>query len=279
MTAPLRRLAEADLDSACALSAAAGWNQTAEDWRIFLRFGQAWGIEAEGRLAATVAVLPHGPAFASVAMVLTLPGHRRRGYATTLLSHALAALASTGHRAVLDATPLGQPIYARLGFAPFWTFRRWRLLAGGDPVAGVRPLEPDDWPGIVALDGAASGMQREGLLRAIAARIPSLGRVAAPAGRIEGFALVRDGRLAPQIGPVIARDAACAQRLIAASVASLPAGEAVVIDLRDAWPGLLEWLAGRGAQPVRSFLRMAIGADALPGESALIFAPIGPEFG
>jgi GNAT superfamily N-acetyltransferase len=276
---PIRPLTEADLAAACALSAAAGWNQTAEDWRLFLRDGRAFGIEVDGVLAASAAVLPFGPEVAWVSMVLTLPDHRGRGYATALTAHALRALAASGHRAVLDATPLGQPVYGKLGFAPFWTFRRWRLETRGGSVPGVRPLRPSDWPEVLALDAAANGIPRERLLRALAARLPQAARVAVAGAHIEGFALARNGRLAPQIGPVVARDGRAAQRLIAAALAALPTGASVVIDLADAQTELAAWLAGRGATPQRPFTRMALGTAPLPGDPALIVAPIGPEFG
>lgn len=275
---PIRPLTEADLEAALALSAAAGWNQTVADWQVFLRAGRAWGIEAEGMLAASAAVLPFGRDVAWVSMVLTLPPCRGRGYATALMAHALAALAASGHRPVLDATPAGEPVYAKLGFVRFWTFRRWRVAAGGGAVPGVRLLSPADWPAILALDAAATGLPREGLLRALAARLPAAARVAVAGGRIEGFALAREGRLAPQIGPVIARNGRAAQRLIAAALAALPAGEAV-IDLADAQAELAAWLAGRGGAPQRPFTRMALGPAPLPGEAGLIVAPAGPEFG
>jgi GNAT superfamily N-acetyltransferase len=279
MTPAIRALTEADLDAAFALSTAAGWNQTIADWRVFLRDGRAWGIEADGMLASSAAILPFGRKVAWVSMVLTLPDQRARGYATALMAHALAALDASGHRAVLDATPLGQPVYGKLGFTPFWTFRRWRLEASGGTVQGVRPLRPGDWPELLALDATANGIPREGLLRALAARLPAVARVAVAGGRIEGFALARDGRLAPQIGPVVARDGRSAQRLIAAALAALPAGQSVVIDLADSQAELAAWLAGRGAAPQRPFTRMAVGAEPLPGDASLIVAPIGPEFG
>jgi GNAT superfamily N-acetyltransferase len=279
MIPAIRPLTEADLDAAFALSTAAGWNQTIADWRVFLRDGRAWGIEADGVLASSAAVLPFGRKVAWVSMVLTLPERRGRGYATALMAHALAALDASGHRAVLDATPLGQPVYEKLGFAPFWSFRRWRLEASGGTVQGVRPLRPGDWPELLALDAAANGIPREGLLRALAARLPAAARVAVAGGRIEGYALARDGHLAPQIGPVVARDGRSAQRLIAAALAALPAGHSAVIDLADSQTELAAWLAGRGAAPQRPFTRMAVGAEPLPGDASLIVAPIGPEFG
>jgi GNAT superfamily N-acetyltransferase len=279
MTPAIRPLTEADLDAAFALSTAAGWNQTIADWRVFLRDGRAWGIEADGVLASSAAILPFGRKVAWVSMVLTLPDHRGRGFATALMAHALAALEASGHRAVLDATPLGQPVYEKLGFTPFWTFRRWRLEASGGMVQGVRPLRPADWPELLALDETANGIPRERLLRALATRLPEAARVAVAGGRIEGFALGREGRLAPQIGPVVARDGRSAQRLIAAALAALPAGQSVVIDLADTQTELAAWLAGRGVTPQRPFTRMAVGAEPLPGNAALIVAPIGPEFG
>jgi GNAT superfamily N-acetyltransferase len=279
MIPAIRPLTEADLDAAFALSTAAGWNQTIADWRVFLRDGRAWGIEADGVLASSAAVLPFGRKVAWVSMVLTLPERRGRGYATALMAHALAALDASGHRAVLDATPLGQPVYAKLGFAPFWSFRRWRLEASGGAVQGVRPLRPGDWPELLALDAAANGIPRESLLRALGTRLPAVARVAITGGRIEGFALARDGRLAPQIGPVVARDGRSAQRLIAAVLAALPAGQSAVIDLADSQTELAAWLAGRGAAPQRPFTRMAVGAEPLPGDASLVVAPIGPEFG
>ena len=225
MTPPIRPLTEADLDAAFALSTAAGWNQTIADWRHFLRDGSAWGIEADGVLAASAAVLPFGPNVAWVSMVLTLPDQRGRGYATALMAHALAALTASGHRAVLDATPFGLPVYTKLGFAPFWSFRRWRLDPSGSVVQGVRQLRPADWPEIVALDAAANGVPRDRLLRAIGARLPAAARVAVAEGRIEGFALARDGRR------VIAADARSAWLGLAASLAAAAAAGAFSVSL------------------------------------------------
>jgi ribosomal protein S18 acetylase RimI-like enzyme len=279
MTPAIRPLTEADLDAAFALSTAAGWNQTTADWRLFLRDGRAWGIEAGGVLASSAAILPFGRKVAWVSMVLTLPDYRGRGFATALMAHALAALEASGHRAVLDATPLGQPLYEKFGFTPFWTFRRWLVEASGGTAQGVRPLRPADWPALLALDETANGIPRERLLRALATRLPEAARVAVGGGRIAGFALGREGRLAPQIGPVVARDGRSAQRLIAAALGALPPGQSAVIDLNDSQTELVAWLAGRGATPQRRFTRMAVGATPLPGDAALTVAPIGPEFG
>ena len=47
------------------------------------------------------------------------PAHRQQGIATQLTQHAIAYLKSIGcTQAILNASPLGEPVYKRLGFAP-----------------------------------------------------------------------------------------------------------------------------------------------------------------
>ena len=59
------------IDAGLALSDAAGWNQTADDWAIFIRNGQAVGFrDAADRLVATAAALPYGASAGWISMVL-----------------------------------------------------------------------------------------------------------------------------------------------------------------------------------------------------------------
>jgi len=46
------------------LSDEAGWNQTPEDWAVFVVRGTVFGMRSDDRLVATAAVLPYGPNFA-----------------------------------------------------------------------------------------------------------------------------------------------------------------------------------------------------------------------
>ena len=85
-------LTEAHLEGALRLTRSANWNQDADDWRMMLALGRAWGItEGDGTLAASTLVLPYD-GFAWVSMVLVLPEHRRKGYASQLLRTAIAWL-------------------------------------------------------------------------------------------------------------------------------------------------------------------------------------------
>ncbi|MGH8706288.1 MAG: GNAT family N-acetyltransferase, partial [Burkholderiales bacterium] len=155
-----------------ALSASANWNQNEADWRLMLQLGRGWGLALGdemrgGTLAASTILLPYC-AFAWVSMVLVLPAHRGRGYATTLLDVALAESEKHHLTLVLDATPAGHEVYAQQGFRDTWGFRRYALArepARAEPVAGVsvRPLREADWPQLLALDASAFGASREPL--------------------------------------------------------------------------------------------------------------------
>ena len=271
-----RAAIEADLPRAAALSARVGWNQIEADWRVFLRAGAVRTLDdgAADCLAATAAALPFGANLAWISMVLVRPDRRREGLATTLMRWALDELAGT-RCVALDATPAGREVYRRLGFEDVFGFTRWSLPETPPmtrPIA-ARPIEQEDWPALLALDQACFGAPRGALLRDFARRVPHAAFILP--GR-DGFVLARDGRRAPQIGPVVAPDADAALALIGAARAAL--GQACVIDLADAAAPVAETLAAQGASMLRPFTRMVRGAmpDGHP-EQNFVFA--GPEFG
>ena len=151
----------------------------------------------------------------------------------------------------------------------------------------VRPLRDADWPALCALDMAAFGAPREFLLRNFASRLPSAAHVAEePGGRLTGFALARDGLRAPQIGPVVAAEAAAARALLAAALAALPAPSTAgddasfaVVDLCDTQAETAAWIAAQGAREQRPFTRIALGADPPCDPASSLVAVAGPEFG
>ena len=124
----LRLLTPRDLAFAEVVRAAAGWNQTPADWRRFLELEPSgcFLAEWEGAPAGTATTLVHGPELAWIGMVLVHPDYRRRGIGRALLEHCLGHLQARGVQCIkLDATPLGQPVYERLGFRAEWTLARW----------------------------------------------------------------------------------------------------------------------------------------------------------
>jgi len=55
--------------------------------------------------------------------VATIPAMRGRGYATAMTTRALATAGDLP--AVLQPSTMAEPLYGRLGFARFGTFRSW----------------------------------------------------------------------------------------------------------------------------------------------------------
>jgi len=244
-----------------------------------LSFGRGWGIVAEdGTLAASTVSLPYGGGFAWVAMVLVLPEHRRKGYATQLLRKALEENERSGLVSLLDATPAGHEVYVQEGFRDFWGFKRFacqRPQAGG-PVSGIQSLE--DWSQVLSLDLVAFGGSREVVLRNLAARQPKLALMAKRGGEAAGFILAREGREALQIGPLVAKDSRTAQDLLAAALGRVEGP--VYLDIADHAASLQQWVLERGFAVQRPFTRMAHGSRGYaPGDASLVYCPAGPELG
>lgn len=271
------RLGAEHLAGCVALSKSASWNQNEADWRLMLSVGHGWGISLpDGTLAATTLVLPYGKRFAWVSMVLVLPEHRRRGYASYLLGVAIKDLESRALTPILDATPAGREVYQHEGFQDRWAFSRLATKSISPPATGdgVRRLEDSDWPWIVELDLAAFGASRERLLRALAGRLPEAALVSQAKN---GFVLGRDGREARQIGPVVASDEQTAMVLLSHALRAV--GPPVYVDVAGHAPALREWLEGRGFWFQRPFTRMVRGTEPAPGEERLVYCVAGPELG
>jgi GNAT superfamily N-acetyltransferase len=251
------------ISRALLLSEEAGWNQTAEDWKIFFTHGTVLGITHGDRLVATSAVLRYGGEFGWLSMVLVAAEWRLHGLATRLVAACTSLLRDTGRAALLDAAPDATEIYAKLGFVPLCPMVRWE----GDGSGVAAFSESVD----LALDQAAFGVDRRFLLDDFLSRPGSLA-FRSP----HGFALLRRGAAASHIGPIVA-DPEEASTL--ASTAIRASAGPVYVDVLDAGSSLAPTLTSLGFRPQRSFTRMAFGLTALPGNSVRLLAAAGPEFG
>ena len=270
-------LTAADVADALALSDAAGWNQTADDWALFIAQGCVFGRRSPcHELVASGAALPYGEGQGWISMVLVAPSFRHRGLASELLNEGIGWLGARGLKPVLDATPAGAQVYQRLGFVPGMAFERWEhpRVSAAAPVAGLRRTGLQDLDALVAADTAASRVGRRGLLQSFLQR-PDTQAWATADG--QGFVIARAGRRATQIGPLVAADEAAAWTLLQQALAATPGP--VFLDLPKRWAQLAAHLSAAGFHPQRPFARMALGdAPALAGSERL-FVLAGPEFG
>jgi len=276
----VRPLRPDDIAAACALNAEAGWNQVAADWRYMLDAGDGLAVEApDGALIATGMVLPYGGRFGWIAMILVTGAWQRRGIASEIMRRCIVRCREAGLVAGLDATEQGRPVYLPLGFRDVYPISRWQteVVRVSGPVAGVRPLRPDDVETLAAWDAAAFGADRRALLQHLTVRAGGLAHLADANGEIRGYVLARDGRRATQLGPLVAADRETAQALLAAALAHV-AG-AVFLDGVDVHDWLAAWLQERGFTRQRGYVRMLLDGEAPLDDPARVFLIAGPELG
>jgi GNAT superfamily N-acetyltransferase len=253
------------------LSAEAHWNQNEDDWRFFLTRGTVFGVrEDDNRLIATAALLPYTSNNAWISMVLVTQNWRRRGLATKLLDACLAAAAKQGLTAWLDATPAGAAVYGPLGFKPTLELRRLRF-AGSAARAPPRPMSDSNYEEFIGRDRRTMGFDRSALLRELGGRAGSQ-----LVSHGSAMALIRDGRTARHIGPLIADDARSATALIE-TIAQAETGP-MLIDAVSEHDEFLKNLTYCGWTIERPFQRMRFGRAAAQ-DAEPPFAVAGPEYG
>ena len=207
-----------------ALVREAGWNQTAADWRAFLELGTVYAIRAnDGRVIATAATLPYGGQFAWISMVLVARDYQRRGLATRLLRKCIDDLTAAKLVPVLDATPAGPRGLSRsrlsrlVGISALRAATRYEKRRQQSFAAGHRNSQTSrtiSGRRCALTTPRVFGADRSKLLARLRGRAPHIERVAERDGKIAGFVLGRDGRIATQIGPLVADNDDVARALL-----------------------------------------------------------------
>ncbi|MFI0843812.1 GNAT family N-acetyltransferase [Mesorhizobium sp. IMUNJ 23232] len=266
-------LGRADIADALLLSDEARWNQTAADWAVFIDHGEVFGVHAGGRLVATAAILPYGGGFGWVSMVLVTAAWRRRGLASRLMGRCIAGLRARGCAALLDATQEGALVYGQLGFRSQCGMARWRGRGGS--AVGVRRgrrVAAADRGEILQRDLEVFGGDRRFLMEDF------LGRAGTKVlGDGANWIMLREGRCATQIGPLVTNRDTQAKELLEMAIGSVFGP--VILDVLDAGAGLNPVLEKHGFDAFRSFERMVLDRAGLPGEPGALMVAAGPEFG
>jgi predicted N-acetyltransferase YhbS len=275
----IREMTADDIAAGLTLCRASQWNQTEQDWRFFLTAAPHGALVAQedaGRVIGTVATLPYGP-FTWISMVLVDPASRGRHVGTALLQRGLELADATAR---LDATPSGEAIYRKLGFASEYRLARWYLDARPRGLAhrsSVRPLAPADWPAILEMDQRAFGASRMGLLQRLADDAPEYARVVSRGG-VQGYLFGRHGHNREHLGPLVADGPDTAAALLESTLADQPARR-IYLDVPDDRQEWRDILSRMGFAIERPFLRMHRGPLTTPGTPSSTYAIAGPEFG
>ncbi len=266
-----------EIEQAHALSTEAGWNQTANDWRRIVTLAReaSFSITVGGKLAATTVAIRYSPRLAWIGMVLTTEAQRGKGFAGRLMRQALESLDREGVSCVkLDATELGRPVYARLGFVDERPVTRFWREPGGGRADSLGPVIQTGWSDFVLqLDREMFGADRSALLRLLADEemyvLPDA-----------GFAFARPGRTAWHYGPAVARDSTAAGGLLAAFL-ERHGGHASILDACEGHREAVKLAETAGYRPARRLMRMSRGDAPCEelGSGSGIYALAGFEFG
>jgi GNAT superfamily N-acetyltransferase len=271
-----------DVSAGLRLSSLAGWNQTAADWHRFLDASPdgCFVAKIDDRVCGTATTISYQNRFAWIAMVLVDPDYRKCGIGTQLLRKTVQHLDERGIPTMkLDATPQGQAIYAKMGFAVECQIERWILKRTAKPAnLHCPPVTEDELLSILAKDRSVFGADRGPLLRSLHNESPKFTIGIAPQGALQGYALGRRGAFADHLGPWVAESRAAAEKLIDEFL-TRSWREAVIADCLTGNPFAMELLRARQFVPARTLTRMYRGSNAWPGDPDALCAILGPEFG
>jgi GNAT superfamily N-acetyltransferase len=277
--ATFRAMGPDDVPAGLALCRQSGWNQTEADWRLLLEPPSVFRVaEQQGRVVGCAGGVVYGSELAWICMVLVERSARGQGLGTRLVTQVLERLPPVG-AVGLDATPQGEPVYSRLGFAGASALGRLEAtVALVKAPSGPRPITEADLPALLARDRAVFGTDRGRILRSALADAPEYAWCLGEGGaRAPAYCLGRGGANAAQIGPVVASSPEAALDVVAAAVAH-HTGRRFFLDA-PAWGEWRSALERRlGFREQRPFTRMyrGVAPRSRPEHSYAVF---GPEFG
>jgi GNAT superfamily N-acetyltransferase len=262
MTIHIRRMTAADIPAGMKLKEQNLWNTTPEDWQrqLDLEPDGCFAAEADGQVVGTACAC----VFDSVAWVnLVLVGevHRGRGIGTSLMRTVLAWLDDLAVPSIrLDATPLGRPIYEKLGFAAEYELTRYEgtipaaLPAGA--IEAVTMADVADLAELSRLDQRVTSTNRDKLIRYLYQQLNLF--VARRSEEIVAYAAFRPGSRARHIGPCLGEAAGCRQLI--GTLCQLLRCDVVFMDVPVDHAEANGLAASIGLTPQRRLTRMGRGA-------------------
>jgi predicted N-acetyltransferase YhbS len=175
---------------------------------------------ADGEPVGMVVGNDYGPCV-YVGMMGVEPRLQRQGIASALMEALVAWADARGAWCELDATAAGAPLYRRFGFVDRGETHVYEGRSAPAPAQlAARAATAADLDRVCALDRAAFGADRGGVLRSVAALPSATVWLADDAGEPAAYAIAQ--RATSQIGPVVARTPAAAALVFAAARGSVP---------------------------------------------------------
>ena len=274
MAISIRTLSEADLESADVIiqSAFQRSDSSLKELRIIRK------LQPEGAFMAYHRETPIGvvaslmyPAFAYVGPLGVHREFQRQGIGFALMQHLLAWLDQQGvSQVLLDASPMGQPLYEKLDFVvcdQVYVLQRQNGLPPSQLPSDVQHLSPQNLDLITAADTKAFGTDRSRLLGALLEAYPKRGFVLRDGqGEINGYLIARERNL----GPWVSQTSAGADLLLKAAL-SLPYSGPVSVIVPAENSEAIAMLQASGFEITRVLRHMLRGPNKLSRQCEKIY--------
>jgi GNAT superfamily N-acetyltransferase len=280
----VRKMKPSDLTIAFRLSGDEGWNQTENDWAFLHENPGNLSVVAEKdrQVAGTATAINYGNRVAWIGMVIVDRSLRGLGAGKMLLENMISGLKHV-ESVKLDATPAGEPLYAKLGFLPEYRINRMTRDAGVsspgyDSDCRALPVSKNKIPEIAELDRSIFGSDRQNLLEYLFHNSPELAFYAGNDKEIDGYVFGRKGIRFRYMGPLCACNESTAAALLSKVLESAH-DVPVAIDVPEDKKDFIAWLESAGFVYQRQFTRMYLGKNPYPGQVERVYLISGPEFG
>lgn len=180
----------------------------------------------------------------------------------------------------LDATHFGEPVYLRMGFGGeekiARLFAQRPLVQWGD--GSCFRVEESMLGEVAEFEASISGFRREAMLLDRLRRLSKTAWAHRDAiGALDGVVFGREGRVAGQIGPLLAKDAVVAKSLLAAALGDW--SEPAYLDVPIRQNKFRQHLEALGFSTEREFKRMTRPAGVGATDWSRTFAIAGPDLG
>ena len=225
-------MSRAELDLGIDWAAAEGWNPGLHDADAFHAadpqgyFVGLLGDEPIGMIAA----VRYGEGFGFIGFYIVRPDWRGRGHGLALWQAGMQSL--SGRLVGLDGVIAQQRNYRRSRFALAYNNIRHQgtAIAAGSPDPQIVPISQIPVDQVSRYDAALFPDDRRRFLRAWLSLPGSIGLGLMQSDALAGYGVIRPCRQGFKIGPLLADDAAVAERLLRALLAAVPSGAAVQFD-------------------------------------------------
>ena len=257
-------------------AAAEGWNPGLDDAKAFFASdpgGFFVAVDGETPIAA-ISVVNHSDVFSFLGLYIALPDVRGHGIGLRLWDHAIR---HAGDRTIgLDGVPEQQANYAASGFVRAGGTTRFAGTVAAAEASTVRLARQEHIPNLVAREADVSGVKKTNYLSNWLAGTGNRTTIVDETNHgLTGFCTVRRCRRGAKIGPLLARDADTATRLV--GHAATISGPDIIIDVPDRSAVLADVCQGFGLDPGFQTARMYSGTA--PAASDAIYAVTSLELG